>query len=246
MILLLRPRESVSNIKHNVFFCSLLDSVQDPRSKLQFDRQPPVLYNEYTHIISYHIITICQPVHSHGVDEFAQRKYAANAACLQLGWLKDAELVASPKQKDVESDDHFPFSWCNQGFTTSMSLAEGENCFAGRTDLLQQQRESRHPNWEKSLARKERNHHFFPHNFWAPNFFFEQNPLREITREQQFCPNHPKSPFWKEWNRTRPCRDIAEDGSRRRSKAWQSYIASRVSDIWRKCQENLLELMLAV
>lgn len=155
MILQLRPTESVSNIKHSFFFW------QPPwfraRSEIQavIWLQPPVLYTEYTHIISYHISTICQPVRSHGVDEFAQRKYAANAACLQLGWLKDAELVASPKQKGVESDDHFPFSWCNQGFTTSMSLAEGENCFAGRTDLLQQQRESRHPNWEKSLARKE-------------------------------------------------------------------------------------------
>lgn len=117
------------------------------------------------------------------------------------------------------------------------ALQGGQTCCSNK--------ESQDIQIEKNLLLERSWNHHFAHNFWATNFF-EQNPLREITREQQFCPNHPKFPFWKEWNRTRPCRDIAEDGSRRWSKAWQSYFASRVSDIWRKCQENLLELMLAV
>ncbi len=140
----------------------------------------------------------------------------------------------------------FSIVLANQGFTTSMSLAEGENCFAGRTDLLHRQRKSRHQDWEESLARKELKSspiRILCMIFWLLKCF-GPNPPKEITWEQQFPPKKPTSPFWKEWNRTRPCRDIAEDGSRRWSKAWQSCIASRVSGIWTKCQENLLELML--
>lgn len=117
------------------------------------------------------------------------------------------------------------------------ALQGGQTCCSNK--------ESQDIQIEKNLLLERSWNHHFAHNFWAPNFF-EQNPLREITREHNsFAQIIPNPPF----ERSGIAPGLAEilqrtgvgDGVRH-GKATLPV----VSDIWRKCQENLLELMLAV